>query len=84
MKSLPPTADQIALMNDLKAALGRHTSLDGQQMLAVTAQLVGNLVAFQDQRRFTPELVMEMVAANIEQGNLMAVHGLVGNVQGRA
>jgi hypothetical protein len=46
-------------------------------MLAVTAQLVGQLVAAQDHTRFSAREVMNMVAANVEKGNQMAISHLM-------
>ena len=83
MKSLEPTAAHLAFMNDLKGAIARHTNLNAQEMLAVTAQLVGNLIALQDQRTMTPEMPMAVVSENIEVGNRVAVEGLL-NTKGTA
>jgi hypothetical protein len=69
MKTISPTAQIVAFVNDLKAAIGRHKHLTPQEMLAGAAQLVGNLVALQDQRKMTPAMALEVVQANIEVGN---------------
>lgn len=47
--------------------------LDAQEMLALAAQLVGQLLAIQDQRRVSVEMCMEMISANIEAGNAQAI-----------
>lgn len=73
MKLLEPTVAHIALMTDLKEAIGKHPNLTAMDFLAITSQLVGNLVALQDQTKVTPEEAMEMVALNIETGNAMAI-----------
>lgn len=78
MKTVQPTPELIAFMDDLKAALGKHTQLDAMQMLAVGSQFVGNLIALQDQRRVTPAMAMELVARNIEIGNAEAIAPLMG------
>ncbi len=77
MKSQQPDGAHHALMNDLKSALARHSQLSDQEMLAVTAQLVGQLVAAQDHTRFSAREVMNMVAANVEKGNQMAISHLM-------
>jgi NADH:ubiquinone oxidoreductase subunit E len=77
MRGHAPTAAQNALLASLRAALGDHTHLSPQEILAVTSQLVGMLVAVQDQTRFTPDQVMEVVAANIESGNREVVASLL-------
>lgn len=73
MKLLEPTVAHIALMTDLKEAIGKHPNLTAMDFLAITSQLVGNLVALQDQTKVTPEEAMEMVVLNIETGNAMAI-----------
>lgn len=82
-RSVKPSDDHKALMLDLRAALGKHTHLSGLEMLACVSQLVGNLVAFQDQRALTPEQAMEIVSRNIQEGNEVAIANL-SNVGGHA
>lgn len=54
----------------LVAVLAEYGSkMTAQELLAVTANLVGNLIACQDQRTMTPLVAMEIVTRNIEQGN---------------
>jgi hypothetical protein len=77
MRTTPPTAEVIAFVNDLKAVIGRHTNLSAQEMLAGASQLVGNLIGLQDQRTMTPDMAMEVVAANIETGNETVIEGLM-------
>lgn len=83
MKTRAPKPEHVAFMDDLKATLGRHTHLSGVEMLAVASQFVGNLIAAQDQRRYKPDQVMEMVARNIETGNQEAVSALM-RTEGKA
>lgn len=54
------------------------------EILAVVCVLVGQLVALQDQRRFSPDAVMAIVAANIEAGNKAVIDGLISAPGGRA
>lgn len=77
-----PSERQIACMKKLRAAL--DPELSPEEMLGIVCQLVGNLVALQDQRKYTPEAVMKMVGKNIEVGNQEAIRqvasaGGVGN-----
>ena len=65
-----PTAAHQAFRNDAIALLRKHSKdLDDQDMLALGAHLVGQIIALQDQRKMTPGLAMEIVARNIELGN---------------
>lgn len=55
---------------DLCALVNRHADkLTALELLAVAANMLGKLVALQDQRTCTPALAMETVAQNIECGN---------------
>ncbi|MBI1359834.1 MAG: hypothetical protein GC155_06060 [Alphaproteobacteria bacterium] len=66
-----PNQRHIDCMARLKAAL--DPALDAQEMLALVSQLVGNLIALQDQRKMTPDMAMQLVARNIEIGNAVAI-----------
>lgn len=84
-KFVAPTAQHLAFRHALEAAIAQHgATLDAVDLLAVTSHLVGQLIALQDQRRYTPALVMQMVQSNIEQGNSEVVNGLLTGVGGNA
>ena len=72
----PATDDMKALMEDLKAALAKNPNVPAIHMLSVVSQLVGNLVALQDQRRYTVDGLMVLVANNIQIGNRTAIDSL--------
>ena len=55
----------------LRAAL--DPELTPEEMLGIVCQLVGNLIAMQDQRKYTADAVMRMVSKNIEAGNQEAI-----------
>ena len=77
MKIATPNINHVAFRNDLLALLNQHAgTLDATEMLALAAHTTGQLIAFQDQRRITPEMAMKCVADNIEQGNREAMSGL--------
>jgi len=68
---------------DICALVNKHaSSLSAMEVLAVAANMVGKLVALQDQRTTTPEIAMRTVAANIEAGNQMVLDQL-RNSKGR-
>lgn len=55
---------------DLCALVNKHADrLSALELLAVAANMLGKLVALQDQRKVTPAMAMEVVAQNIEHGN---------------
>jgi hypothetical protein len=56
--------------SELTALLNRHArDLTAIEVLAVAANMVGKLVALQDQRITTPEIAMETVIQNLKAGN---------------
>lgn len=73
MKSIKPTDRHLAFMADVKAAMLPYTDLSSPEILALLSQLVGNAIALQDQNRYTPEMVLKLVADNIEVGNKTVV-----------
>ena len=59
---------------DLVAVVRKHAEhLSSMEMLAIASNMLGKLVAMQDQRTVTPAMCMEIVAQNIEEGNRQAV-----------
>ena len=84
MKTLPVTSRHVSLMDAFKKAVGEHQDLTAVDVLAVASQLVGNLVALQDQTRITSAMAMELVATNIEMGNRTAVETLLRETAGNA
>ena len=53
-------------------------------MLALSAHLVGQIIAMQDQRKMSPAMAMEIVAKNIERGNGEVLTELAGCAAGTA
>lgn len=69
---------------DLCQLIRKHAdTVSGLELLAIAANLVGKLVAMQDQRTISPALAMETVALNIEYGNRMVLDELAQNTAGR-
>jgi len=69
---------------ELVALVRKHAGhLDAIEMLAIAANMLGKLCALQDQRAYTPAMVMEIVAQNVEEGNRQAVAEVM-NSKGRA
>ena len=58
------------LYQDLVALVGKHAGkVDGKELLAVAANMLGKLIAMQDQRKITPEMAKEIVIKNMQHGN---------------
>ena len=69
---------------DLGVLLSKHAnSVTAAEILAIAANMVGKLIALQDQRTMSKDVAMEIVAQNIEQGNAEIIQNLQ-NSQGGA
>lgn len=71
---------------DLNALLKKHADehgLSSLEMLAIASNLVGKLVALQDQRTVTPAVAMKVVTMNLEEGNRQAIEAVMQS-QGQA
>jgi hypothetical protein len=70
---------------DLADLVGKHKDkLSGLEMLAVAANMLGKLIALQDQRTVTPEMAMKIVVENVELGNQQIINGLKLESKGSA
>lgn len=66
---------------DLCALVSKHADkLTAAELLAVAANMLGKLVALQDQRHVTPREALEIVARNIEHGNQQVLELLLETV----
>lgn len=72
---LPTNARHEAMYQELLVVLGKY-DLPAKELLAVTSNMVGKILAMQDQRTMTVAGAMEIVSRNIEEGNRQAVAGL--------
>lgn len=62
---------------DLCALVSKHAAkVSSLELLAIAANMIGKLVAMQDQRTVTPAVAMETVAQNLETGNRMVLEQL--------
>lgn len=67
-----------ALLAAMRAPIGvEGRDIDAPIILAIAAQLVGQLIAVQDQSRWTREACMDLVCRNIEIGNREAVSSML-------
>ncbi|MET1413540.1 hypothetical protein ABVF61_14800 [Roseibium sp. HPY-6] len=77
MRYTAPSNTHFTLRQELVGVLGRYQdTLCPAELLAVSSQLVGNLIALQDETRMSPETAMEIVLQNIEEGNRAAIADL--------
>lgn len=56
---------------DICALIDKHATnaMTGVELLAVAANMLGKLIALQDQRTMTRERALEIVMKNLEHGN---------------
>lgn len=84
-KITEPSPAHLAYRHALEQAMRDHgTTLQAQELLAVTSHLVGQLIALQDQRVMTPAMAMQLVQSNIEQGNREVLENLLNSTGGHA
>lgn len=84
-KSAAPSPEHLAYRKAIEQAMRDHgATLRADELLAVTAHLVGQLIALQDQRVMTPAMAMEIVQTNLEQGNREVIDGLLNSTGGTA
>lgn len=78
-----PTAEHKAFRADVIALLKKHADhLQAVEMLTLSAHIVGQIIAMQNQRKVSGEAALEIVMANIQQGNKEVLEGLMGPVAG--
>lgn len=82
MKSKAPSPAHTAFRDDMVAMMRKHQHMAPDEMLAVAAYFVGQLLALQDQRRMTPEMGLQVISSNIEAGNAQAIEQSLGNPVG--
>jgi hypothetical protein len=69
---------------DLVSLMRKHADqMTSLEMLAIGANMLGKLIAMQDQRTVTSDMAMEIVIRNIEVGNQQVLEAL-GKTQGVA
>ena len=82
LKLAPVNPQHAVAYGDLCALISRHSAtLTSIEILAIAANIVGKLVALQDQRTVSLAEAMEIVARNIERGN-MEIIGALTETQG--
>lgn len=74
MKQIDPGAPDENFRADMLKMLDKHAgALPQDRILALCAYTLGQIIAMQDQRKYTSEMVMQMVSANIQAGNQHAI-----------
>jgi hypothetical protein len=80
-KTVTPRPIHEAARLEMVNALRKHgDDLTPVEVLAIAAQVVGQLIALQDQTKITPEDAMTLVAENLQLGNQTVLDGLINTV----
>lgn len=74
MKTRPE--HEVAYQDIIKLVAKHADKLSSVELLAIASNMLGKLIAAQDQRQLTPEEVMDIVSVNIEIGNQQALEQL--------
>lgn len=78
MKKKDTKPDHKIAYSEITALLARHADkMSAMEILAIASNLVGKLLAMQDQRTMTPQAGLEMIMRNIELGNQEAIAELM-------
>lgn len=79
-KTVEPTGAHKSFRDDMIKVLAKHgKNLRADEMLALAAYTTGQLIALQDQRTMTPEMAIQLVEFNLQDGNLHALeNGVAG------
>ncbi len=75
---------EVAYQDICKLCSKHAAKLTPLELLAIAVNMVGKLVALQDQRITTPEMAMETVAKNLEYGNQTVIDQLMNTKGTRA
>ncbi len=85
LKTVEPSKDIMSAREAVLALLRKDFDhLPPQEIVAVLSYTVGQTVALCDQRKFTPEMMMQLIETNLEMGNAHAVETLLGTTAGSA
>lgn len=78
MKSIEPSARHLEFRDGAIALLRQFEDLPAVELLALASHMVGQLVALQDQTKYTAAQLMDLVGENIEAGNAEAIASSFG------
>lgn len=82
-RRIPTNEKHIALKNAVLNAAGPYINeLPANEVLAIFSQLVGMLIAMQDQTKYSNDAVFRLIEANIEIGNQSVLATMFDNTKG--
>jgi hypothetical protein len=84
-KSQEPSEVAVKCRQAVLDAIGPFREhLAGTEILAILSYTVGQVIAMQDQRNVTMEMLWKLVGANIEAGNAQIINSLARESEGSA
>lgn len=84
-KAVKPNENHLKFRKELEDAIRKGgLELQAEEILAITAHFVGQLIALQDQRKYNSETIMELVTENIQKGNTEVIEKLICETGGNA
>lgn len=72
-KVVKPNNNHKKFRDDLLSVIKKYPDLPSDEILSLVSHFVGQLIAFQDHTKITPEIALEIVRKNIEHGNKEAL-----------
>lgn len=77
-KVMRPNSADIEYRNEALALIKKHLTPDtADRFLALASQMVGQILALQDQRKMTRDMALQIVMDNIELGNSGVINSLM-------
>lgn len=73
MAVMETTPDHEVAYQDMVALVRKHEHLSKDALLAIAANMVGKMIALQDQRSMSTDRAMRIVLHNIELGNQQVI-----------
>ena len=85
MKRTQANDNHEALRRDMLGLLRKHSAtVDAVETLALAAHVVGQIMALQDQFKYTPQQLTNLVVKNIEEGNRRTIEDFINAEGGNA
>lgn len=85
MRTVFPKKEHQVAYADLLALIQKHADeVTAEELLAIAANMLGKMIAYQNQRTMTRERALETVLRNIEAGNHQVISELLAKSGGTA
>ena len=82
-RSIASTPEHEALNTELFDVILRHRHIPAEELLAIASNIVGKLIAMQDQHKYTTDQIIRLVEENMALGNA-SIMATLQNTKGSA